>query len=388
MTIDPDGLARTALVEIIPRGRYRLAGLTDSRFADLGPGIVRIAVRQAGTTPSLVIFAGPDADAAAIARHAAAWAARTWRPDAIRKRVRPGVLVIQVGPQPKGAGKVEGADADAVVWTVDADSGRVAAPKRPAGAPSTTAIGRAARALLQGMEPAPLGALDVAEHKVMQVRGGYISRGAFGTPLVAILVVGIILRYGLGAVGRLLYLPSAVGSGPRLILTLVFDLILVAGLVLGAALLWDFRGIRERLPGFSSSQTWVYRSSWGGLIAVVLLAGYLSGATLGTTPTPGGAIPRSVHLTVNDDQTEVAVQTGGTVTVDLSDWPASARQGMHITVSNPSVLQAEGAPDLTGATFRAAAEGRSRISAQSGDGSDQVEFLVDVQPAGQAPPLY
>src|SRR5437763_1035427 len=47
MSIDADDLARTALVDLIPRHRYRTAGRSDERFASFAPlGVLDYAERS------------------------------------------------------------------------------------------------------------------------------------------------------------------------------------------------------------------------------------------------------------------------------------------------------------------------------------------------------
>jgi hypothetical protein len=52
LPFDPEEFARTCLVRILPRGRYRLAAQNDARFQTFANNTVRIAYRQQGGTPS------------------------------------------------------------------------------------------------------------------------------------------------------------------------------------------------------------------------------------------------------------------------------------------------------------------------------------------------
>src|SRR5437763_327493 len=92
---DPVG---AALVRILPRSRYRLAGQNDSRFTSLAANTSRIAYRQQGGTPAFLLFSGAGQDPRAAAAAAAAWAEASWRPNAIQRTVRTGVVVGQVAP--------------------------------------------------------------------------------------------------------------------------------------------------------------------------------------------------------------------------------------------------------------------------------------------------
>jgi hypothetical protein len=276
MSIEAEELARTALVELIPRRRYRLAGRGDERFAAFAPQCVRIAFQHLGAHPSLLLFCGPAQDPREAARRAAAWAAASWRPSAIQRRVRPGVVAVHVARAGElaAAGPVEGAEAPAVVWTVDAESGAVQAPASPRGGPPAGPVRRAARHLARGGEPAPLGALDVAERGVMQARRGGYAPGTVPS-VVGLLLALVALRLAFGVYGDVV---------SRQWLALPRDVTLLAGVVGAAALLFDYAGIRGRLPGFSSSRRWVPALSWVGYVAVVLAATALLGLLVPEVP--------------------------------------------------------------------------------------------------------
>jgi len=96
-----EDLARTALLRIVARNRFRLAAQSDSRFQSFAKNTARIAYRQQGGTPAFLLFSGPGHDPRAAAIAAAAWAEANWRPNAIQRSVRPGVLVVQVAPGPQ-----------------------------------------------------------------------------------------------------------------------------------------------------------------------------------------------------------------------------------------------------------------------------------------------
>jgi hypothetical protein len=268
VSIDAEELARTALVDLVPRQRYRLAGRHDERFSAFAPLCLRIAFQHLGANPSLVLFCGPGQDPREAARQAAAWAAGAWRPSAIQRRVLPGVVAIQVAPAAGlvAAGPVEGTAAPAVVWTVDAGSGDVAAPPGPRGGPSAGAVRRAARHLASGRPVPPLGALDVAERAVMQGRRSYRVGGAPG--VVGLVLALVAVRLVFGVYGDVV---------SRQWLALPRDLVLLLGVAGAIALAADYAGVRSRLPGFSSSRRWVPALSWVGYAAAVLLATALLG---------------------------------------------------------------------------------------------------------------
>jgi hypothetical protein len=67
-------------------------------------------------------------------------------------------------------------------------------------------------------------------------------------------------------------------------LTLPRDLVLLAGIVGAVALVFDYGGIRGRLPGFSSTRRWVPALTWVGYIAVVVIAAGLLGLLIPRGP--------------------------------------------------------------------------------------------------------
>src|SRR5438445_13837745 len=103
---------------------------------------------------------------------AATWAEANWRPNAIQRRVRPGVVVVHVAPanQLTPAGQVAGTAVPAAIWTVDSESGRVAVASTPPGAPPGGEMKRAATARLTGAPTPSRGGLDLAERSRIERR--------------------------------------------------------------------------------------------------------------------------------------------------------------------------------------------------------------------------
>lgn len=87
MAFTVEDFARAALIRFLPRSRYRLAAQSDSRFQSFASNTARIAYRQQGATPALLLFSGPGQDAGAAATAAAAWAEANWRPNAVQRKV-------------------------------------------------------------------------------------------------------------------------------------------------------------------------------------------------------------------------------------------------------------------------------------------------------------
>jgi hypothetical protein len=274
--IDTEDLARTVLVALIPHRRYRTAGRNDERFASFAPLCQRIAFQHLGAHPSLLLFCGPDHDPREAARRAASWAGANWTPSAIQRQVLPGVVAVHVAPHSRLArpGWVEDAAVPSAVWTVDADSGHVEAPAGPQGGPPARAVERAARHLATGGAPATFGELDYAERGIMQVhrRSTTVAR-APGVAGLLLMLLGFRFAYTVfGDVmgGRWLTLPR--------------DLVLLAGIVGAVALVFDYGGIRGRLPGFSSTRRWVPALTWVGYIAVVVIVAGLLGLLIPRGP--------------------------------------------------------------------------------------------------------
>ena len=394
MPFSVEDLARTSLVHILPRSRYRLAAQTDSRFQSFAGNTTRIAYRQQGGTPSFLLFSGPGQNPQAAASAAAAWAEANWRPNAIQRRVRPGVVVVHVAPgnQLTPAGPVPGAVVPATVWTVDSATGKVEAAGSPPGSPPASEIRQAAAALMRGMPAPSLGELDLAERGVMQLRTTAMPR-AFGG-LLGLALLFLAFRYGLAGLAGLFVLPELLAgniSGNRLALALAFggDVLMLAGIVLGAALVLNFRNAAARLPGFSSFNPSIRNLTWGGYVAVmVALVVFVEGVAPGlehrVNVSAGQGQFTHVALTAADDGSETYVDIGGDVTLDLSAWPQDEWTGVTFKTSNPSVLSLDSTPSTGGAPiarFSAHQGGAARIDASSTDGKYTFQIRVDVGPA-------
>jgi len=390
-----EDLARTSLVRILPRSRYRLAAQNDSRFQSFATNTARIAYRQQGATPAFLLFSGPGQDPHAAAVAAATWAEASWRPNAVQRSVRPGVVVVQVAPAGEltKAGPVPGSALPAAVWTVDSDTGRVEIEGSPPGAPSGAEVRKAAGQLAKG-QPAPsIGELDLAERTVMQVRTRGVPprvvAGAFGICLVI-----FALRYGLGGLFSLLALPSLLaagelgrlpGGGVYAVASVAANALLLVGIVLGAALLLNFRNLAYRMPGFSSPVPTTRSITWGGYIAVMIgLAVVLDGVLPAAERTSiQGAQGEYTHMTAttDDDGSETYLVVDGDLTVDLSRWPSSEWPGVQFKTSNPSVLSLDASPAAGGAPiarFTAHQVGAARVDATSADGRYTFQVRVTV----------
>jgi hypothetical protein len=391
-----EDLARTALVRILPRNRYRLAAQTDSRFQSFASNTERIAYRQQGSTPAFLLFSGPGQNPHAAAMGAAAWAEANWRPNAIQRRVRPGVVVVHAAPgnQLTPAGPVAGAAVPSAVWTVDSAAGKVEAPSRPPGSPSASELRHSARALMRG-EPAPaLGELDLAEKGVMQLRTVTMPRAISG--LIGIFLLYFAFRYGLGGLFSFMLLPALLSDGSRApgafltIATLVVNAFLLLGILLGAGITLNFRNMAFRVPGFSSPAPTTRNVTWGGHVAVMIglaiaLDVVIPAAERQSIVNASQGQYTHVSATVNDDGAETYVVIGGDLTVDLSGWPSSEWPGVQFKTSNPSVLSLDAAPTAGGppiARFTSHQAGASRVDAASSDGSYTFQLRVDV---GRAP---
>jgi len=392
-----EDLARTALVRILPRSRYRLAAQTDSRFQSFASNTARIAYRQHGSTPAFLLFSGPGQNPHAAAMAAAAWAEANWRPNAIQRKVRPGVVVVLVAPgnQLTPAGPVAGAVVPSAVWTVDSAAGKVEAAGKPPGSPSASELRRAARALMRG-EPAPtLGELDLAERGVMQLRTVAMPRAISG--LIGIFLLYFALRYGLGGLFSLMILPALLSDGARgpgvlfSIATVVVNALLLLGILLGAGITLNFRNMAFRVPGFSSAAPTARNLTWGGYVAAMIglaiaLDVVIPAAERQSIVNAGPGQYTHVSATVSDDGSATYVVIGGDLTVDLSGWPSSEWSGVQFKTSNPSVLSLDAAPTAGGppiARFTPRQAGVSRIDATSSDGRYTFQLRVDV---GAGPP--
>lgn len=388
-----EDFARTCLVRILPRSRYRLAAQTDARFQSFAGNTSRIAYRQQGGTPAFLLFAGAGQNPQAAALAAASWAEANWRPNAIQRRVRPGVVVVHVAPgnQLTPSGPVPGAVVPAAVWTVDSATGKVETTGNPPGSPSASEMRRAAGALMRGMPAPSLGEIDLAEKGVMQLRT--VGAPSFSW-LFAVILIGLAFRYGLGGLLGLFVLPELIRGGiPRadelgVALRFATDALILAGIVLGAALLFNFRGAATRLPGFSSPTPATRNLTWGGYAAVMVALVVISEGVvpgLEHRDVVNASQAQYIHVTVTaaDDGSETLVEVSGDLTVDLSDWPASEWKGVVFKTSNPSVLSLDQTPAAGAAPkamYSAHQAGAARVDASSADGRYTFQIRVDVEP--------
>ena len=400
MAFSVEDLARTALVRILPRSRYRLAAPTDARFASFAGNSARIAYRQQGATPAFLIFSGPGQDPRAAATAAAAWAEANWRPNAIQRRVRPGVVVVQVAPAGEltTPGLVASTAVPAAIWTVDSETGRVDTAGQPPGSPSGAEVRRAGAALAQGLPAPSLGELDHAEREIMQTRTVAMPQALGG--LVGILLVIFALRYGFGALISLEVLGAALGSpetlatmpGGKLVIYGAFfvNVLILVGILLGLGVLFNISNLGFRLPGFSSPVPRTRTMTWVGYAAaMILLAVVLDGVIPGIerAGVKNAAQNQYAHVTVTatDDGGESFAIVGGDLTVDLSSWPSSEWAGVSFKTSNPSILSLDQVPSAGAsplAVFTAHQVGTSRVDAASADGRYTFQVRVNVISAG------
>ena len=384
-----EDLARASLVRILPRSRYRLAAQNDARFQSFAGNTIRIAYRQQGATPAFLLFAGPGQNPHAAALAAATWAEANWRPNAIQRRVRPGVVVVHVAPgnQLTPAGPVAGAAVPATVWTVDSATGRVETSGNPHGSPPAGEIRGAANDLMRGVPAPSLGELDQAERNVMRVRT--VGLPPIFTGAVSICLVLIALRFGLGGLASLFALPYVLSSGnfTEIAITVVGVLIL-AGLLLGVGLLFNVRNMAFKTPGFSSPEPRFRNLSWGGfavvMVGLLVLQQAVLPAHLQINPT-GSSSGQYTHVTVtvDDDGSETYVALNGDLTVDLSKWPTNEWAGVTFKTSNPSVLSLDVTPASGAAPkakYSAHQAGAARVDASSADGRYTFQIRVDVGP--------
>jgi len=395
-----EDLARTALVRILPRSRYRLAAATDSRFASFAANSARIAYRQQGATPAFLLFSGPGQDPRAAATAAAAWAEANWRPNAIQRRVNPGVVVVQVAPAGEltTPGLLAATAVPAAIWTVDSETGRVDTSGQPPGSPSGAEVRRAGAALAQGLPAPSLGELDHAEREIMQMRTRAMPQGVGG--LVGIVLILFALRYGFGvltsvfSLASVLQSPQALSSRPagQLVLygELVADLLILIGIVIGLGVLFNIGNLAARLPGFSSAASRTRKMTWLGYAAVmVVLAVALNFVLPGAAQSAAlnGAQDPFAHgtVTATDDGSEAFMTVGGGLTVDLSSWPSSEWAGVTFKTSNPSILNLDQTPSAGAApvaVFAAQQVGTARVDAASSDGRYTFELRVNVVVGG------
>ncbi|HEV3405846.1 MAG TPA: hypothetical protein VG364_04540, partial [Candidatus Dormibacteraeota bacterium] len=308
-------------------------------------------------------------------------------------QVRPGVVVVHVAPgnQLTPAGPVAGATVPAAVWTVDSATGKVETTGNPPGSPSASEMRHAADALMRGAPAPSLGELDLAERGVMQLRTATMPR-AFGG-LLGLALLYLAFRYGLAGLLGLLVLPELLSgniSGDRLALALSFgaSVLLLAGIVLGAALVLNFRNAAMRLPGFSSSTTSTRNLTWGGYVAVmvalvVVQEAVVPGLEHRNQVTAGQGAYTHVSVSATDDGSETYVDMNGDLTVDLSGWPSNEWAGVTFKTSNPSVLSLDSTPApgaAPKAKYSAHQAGAARVDASSADGKYTFQIRVDVGP--------
>ena len=389
-----EDLARMALVRILPRSRYRIAAQNDSRFQSFAANTARITYSQQGATPAFLLFSGPGQDPRAAAIVAAAWAGANWRPNAVQRKVRPGVVVVQVAPRAEltTAGLVPGAAVPAAVWTVDSETGRVEVAGSPPGSPSGGEVRRAAGALARGMPAPALGELDIAERAVMQVRTVAMPQVLGGVLSICLLLV--VVRFGFGAVSSLFAISTGLGTSGQLSSTgrvliygeLFANFLIVVGILVGLGVYFNVANLAYRVPGVSSAVPQTRRLTWiGYAAAMVVLVGLVDVAlpAAGESTVQGGGPGQFAHVTVTaaDDGTEALVSVGGDLTVDLSSWPSPEWPGIQFKTSNPSVLTLDSQPSAGGppiARFSAHEAGASRIDAASSDGRYTYQLRVSV----------
>lgn len=388
-----EDLARAALVRILPRNRYRLAAPSDSRFLTIAANTSRIAYRQQGATPAFLLFSGPGQDPRAAAAAAADFAAANWRPTAVQRSVRPGVVAVHVAPgsELSRPGPVEGAAVPATVWTVDSETGRVEVAGNPPGSPAASEVRRAAAGLAQGIPAPSLGELDLAERNVMQVRTVGMPRAMSGLLGLALLI--LVLRFGLGGLGSLFLLPALLTGGLvgspgttwLVLVGVVLNVLMLAALLVGIGIYFNFRNLAFRLPGFSSPVQRTRNATWGVYVAaiVALAIGLQFVVPSLERGVEAGSVTNQSHVkvTVADDGSEVGVQLGGDVTVDLTGWPADEWTGVTFKTSNPSVLSLDNAPPPSAAPiarYGARQPGAARVDATSADGRYTFQLRVTV----------
>jgi hypothetical protein len=393
LPFDVEDFARAALVRILPRSRYRLAAQNDARFQTFAGNTVRIAYRQQGVTPAFLLFSGPGQNPQSAAMAAAAWAEANWRPNAIQRKVRPGVVVVHVAPgnQLTPAGPVPAAVVPAAVWTVDSATGKVETVGNPAGSPPASDLRRSAISLMRGEAAPTLGELDLAEKGVMQLRTVAMPR--LLNRVLGVLLFVFALRYGLGGIGSLVVLPLLLSGGVtqsgalNLILAQeAINVLLLAGILLGAGILFNFRNMALRVPGFSSTVPRTRNVVWGTYLAgmiglAIVLDGVVIPAEHQRPATNSSPQYQHVTATVTDDGTDTYVQVGGDLTVDLSGWPSTEWPGVQFKTSNPSVLSLDTPPVEGGhplAKFGAHQTGTSRVEAASADGRYTYLLRVNV----------
>src|SRR5258708_8456284 len=188
----------------------------------------------------------------------------------------------------------------------------------------------------------------------MQLRTVAMPRALSG--LMGLFLLYFAFRYGMMGLLGLFILPlfrssgAARSPGPLpYMLGMAADVLVLAGIVLGAGIIFNFRSMALRVPGFSSSVTATRNLTWGAYIAAmiglaiaidVVIPGVESKNNVNPSPTQYA----HVTATVADDGSESYVVVNGDLTVDLSRWPQSEWAGLQFKTSNPSVLSLDAAP--------------------------------------------
>jgi hypothetical protein len=299
-------------------------------------------------------------------------------------------VVVHVAPgnQLTPAGPVAGATVPSAVWTVDSATGKVETTGNPPGSPSGSEMRRAADSLMRGAPAPSLGELDLAEKGVMQLRTATMPR-AFGG-LLGLALLYLAFRYGLAGLVGLYVLPELLSGKVTGALAVSFgsDLLLLAGIVLGGALVFNFRNAAMRLPGFSSPSSSTRNLTWGGYVAVmvalvVVQEAVVPGIEHRNPVTASQGAYTHVTVTVADDGSGTYVDENGDLTVDLSGWPSNEWAGVTFKTSNPSVLSLDSTPDpgaAPKAKYTAHQAGAARVDASSADGRYTFQIRVDVGP--------
>ena len=254
---------------------------------------------------------------------------------------------------------------------------------------------RAGAALAQGLPPPSMGELDYAEREVMQLRRVAMPQALGG--IAGILLLLFALRYGLGALFSLFALSAILRSqnlndlsSGQLILygSLLVNLLILVGIVIGVGVLFNIRNLAYRMPGFSSPVPATRNATWIGYAVVMVGLAVALDVALPAAAQRGNqnaAHEQYVHVTATTDEdgSETFVAVGGDLNVDLSAWPSSVWSGVQFKTSNPSVLTLDeppstGAPPI--ALFTARQTGASRVDATSADGRYTFQVRVTVIP--------
>jgi hypothetical protein len=395
LALTPDDYARAILLEVVPRG-YRLVDPSDERLAVVHAHCLRVAMRHVGPTPTLFGICGPGGNAREAARLGAEFAARTFVPTAIQRRVRPGVVMVALGTGAElpAAGPVDGTPVPAVVWTLDTAGGRLSARGRVPGAPPAGSIKRAIDRLLRGAAPPTIGAIDVAERNLMYGRGGRrYTTGGTVLSLIGLLAAFALLR-NLSLVAAGLQAP-----GPRLLL----DFISSAGLLGLVLLAFDAGGIRARLPGFSSPNSTTVTVSFGLYIFTLLAVPGIVGAYVikppgdGGNPAAGGGgfvtaaqciAPDCLYIDDAGNGRQYHLRAGGLVVIYIGATPSDLSSDpvlcdFHDSAPPPVVLEKQACAggnnpgDPIQDRFRATRAGVAHLSLRSGQYRYQVDIVVD-----------